>query len=370
METDAREERENKMRYLMFLLGLIFANVASAMDCEKVPDCEELGYTKDNDPNCADDGYMYCPFDHDYKICVQYNCAKLGFTESDKTSWCNKLIKCKGNPRMTLCQNLCEIGDVYYADGSCGKVENYEASTSPKPVGVVYWLKDNGAHGKVISLKNLTSDNNTYQFDPQNPYNNSYQFLFYGLGNVEDRGHVEGLQRYTLEMFKADALNRSSELFTGAKNTDILVVTKTKNERCLSGQYQEGTKDYHQYCIPNAALATRAFYPPEVSADNKFVGQGKWYLPAIGELMDLYGYDFNQITGLTGTDGVLGNIKEIVNKTLESLKAKGVDAEKFTEQYHYWASNQTETWFFKLSMVNGSRDEGALNNYARASLEF
>ena len=95
------------MQYVLILLGVMFANVANAMDCEKVPDCESLGYSTKDDPNCANDGYMYCPFDQDYKVCVQYNCAALGFTESDKTSWCADLIECKGNQKMTLCQKAC-----------------------------------------------------------------------------------------------------------------------------------------------------------------------------------------------------------------------------------------------------------------------
>ncbi len=99
------------MRYLMFLLVLLFSNVANAIECEKVPDCKELGYSTESDPNCANDGYMYCPFDQDYKVCVQYNCEALGFTESDKTSWCADLIECKGNEKMTLCQKPCFATD-------------------------------------------------------------------------------------------------------------------------------------------------------------------------------------------------------------------------------------------------------------------
>ncbi len=102
-----KRRKGKEMRYLMFLLGLLFANVAQAMDCEKVPDCASLGYSTKDDPNCADNGYMYCPFDKTYKKCVQYNCEALGFTESDKTSWCADLIECKGNAKMTLCQKPC-----------------------------------------------------------------------------------------------------------------------------------------------------------------------------------------------------------------------------------------------------------------------
>ncbi len=95
------------MHYIMFLLALLFTNVANAINCQTLPDCASLGYSTEPDPNCADDGYMYCPFDQDYKVCVQYNCKALGFTDSDKTSWCADLIECRGNPLMTLCQKAC-----------------------------------------------------------------------------------------------------------------------------------------------------------------------------------------------------------------------------------------------------------------------
>ena len=99
------------MRYLMFLFVLMFAGVANAMDCEKVPTCEELGYSTEEDPNCAENGYMYCPFNREYKKCVNMDCEKLGFTTSDKTSWCADLIECRGNPQMTLCQKPCFATD-------------------------------------------------------------------------------------------------------------------------------------------------------------------------------------------------------------------------------------------------------------------
>ncbi len=95
------------MRYILILLGLFVTGTANAIDCQKLPDCASLGYSKDKDPNCLEDGYLNCPFDQDYKVCVQYNCKALGFTESDKTSWCADLIECRGNPQMTLCQNPC-----------------------------------------------------------------------------------------------------------------------------------------------------------------------------------------------------------------------------------------------------------------------
>ena len=95
------------MRYVLILLGLFVVNVANAMKCENLPSCEELGYSKESVKGCAEDGYVSCPFDETFRKCVEYNCETLGFTESDKRSWCADLIKCRGNEKMTLCQKSC-----------------------------------------------------------------------------------------------------------------------------------------------------------------------------------------------------------------------------------------------------------------------
>ena len=95
------------MKYVLFLMMVLFSNQAVALDCSKQPTCAELNYSKEDNPKCDKNGYILCPYDQSYKKCVQYNCEALGFTESDKTSWCADLIKCKGNEKMTLCQKPC-----------------------------------------------------------------------------------------------------------------------------------------------------------------------------------------------------------------------------------------------------------------------
>ena len=131
------------MRYVLILLGLMFVNVAQAMNCQELPDCESLGYSKGEDPNCVEDGYLNCPFDQDYKVCVQYNCEALGFTESDKTSWCADLIKCKGNEKMTLCQKPCFAIDYnslkeLAESGDCKVVTMRDDIEIPKNQGITF----------------------------------------------------------------------------------------------------------------------------------------------------------------------------------------------------------------------------------------
>ena len=154
------------MHYIMFLLALLFTNVANAMNCQKLPDCEKLGYSKEDVKDCAENGYLNCPFDQDYKVCVQYNCEALGFTQSDKTSWCADLIECKGNQKMTLCQKPClatnyqELKELA-SSGKCKVVTMRNDIIIPQNEGITLHadtIIDGGNHTITSSgnIKNLT----------------------------------------------------------------------------------------------------------------------------------------------------------------------------------------------------------------------
>ncbi len=104
-----------------------------------------------------------------------------------------------------------------------------------------------------------------------------------------------------------------------------------------------------------AAYAATQFYAPGTDKNGDF-GQGNWYLPSIGEWMNVYGYDISRITSGDGETGTVGDNKAIINATLEKLKAGGADAEKLTEGY-YWSSSESAndiSWVF--NMGNGNRD--------------
>ena len=82
---------------------LISNSAYAALNCTTQPTCEQLGYSKSVDANCDD--YILCPFDTSYKKCItgKVDCAELGFTQDDKSEWCNKIVTCQTDSSYTLC---------------------------------------------------------------------------------------------------------------------------------------------------------------------------------------------------------------------------------------------------------------------------
>ena len=100
-----------------------------------------------------------------------------------------------------------------------------------------------------------------------------------------------------------------------------------------------------------AATAASQFY---VGDKNGEFGQGKWYVPAIGELMDVYGTDTGAMTGGYGSSGVVGDNKTIINGALSALADKGVEAAALTNGY-YWSSSEGSGNSWVLLMGSGNR---------------
>ena len=374
---------------LLFLLISFSANAADDLCVENnVDKCKELGYTETSCPN----GGVACQYDKSLWHCAQWNCAdgRL-FTEENKldencgncveTAYKNlNCYECKEN---SCSSTTCAVGDVYYSDGTCCPVENFDCKKTP--VGVVYALSATkggipyttaeaeamgfvAQHGRIISLSDLTSDSATYSFNPENPYNNSDSQLHFGLNETD----VSGLTNYNSpELMLAAFQNGDKEIYSGKENTTKFATATPQYSSCKNGSYAPGTAEYKQYCAPTAAKATLSFYPPEVSKTHPTIGAGNWYLPAIGELALLQGIDVNQMTAGTGTSGSTGTTIAIVNNTLTALKNKGVYAQRVSTGF-YWSSveyRNVSTW--RIDMAKGNRTGYVRSKYyVRAGLEF
>ena len=121
-----------------------------------------------------------------------------------------------------------------------------------------------------------------------------------------------------------------------------------------------------------AAKATTQFYVGD-KYDAEF-GQGTWYLPSMGELMDMYGYDYSQITDAYGTSGAgqtaaEKNIDDI-NTALTTLKNKGVAAEAMS--VFLWSSSEDSSgnsWYLSTN-VGYRYDDFKNSNYGVRSFQL
>ena len=305
------------MKYVLFLMMVLFSNQAVALDCSKQPTCAELNYSKEDNPKCDKNGYILCPYDQSYKKCIRYNCETLGFTQSDKSSWCGKISKCPNDESYTACKALCEIGDVYYADGTCGYAEDYDASSGKIPAGVVFYVNDAGTHGKVIALKNVTPDKD-YTFLP--PSKNNPR---------RDNGIPMGCPYYnnfhSHEQLISALRNGDPAVYDGKANTKAFL--DTQDFRLCNGKSKDDP-DYPYYCQATGAILTNKFYPDGVLETNPKVGAGNWYIPAIGEILQMSPVDVSRMTSCApnSTDGATNKSYNIIKKTFESLIAQGVPA--------------------------------------------
>ena len=75
---------------LLVVAGLTEKSMAD-VNCEQLPDCAALGFSTEDDENCAENGYLYCPFDTSYKKCVThsfYSCPDGYSADITSTSQC------------------------------------------------------------------------------------------------------------------------------------------------------------------------------------------------------------------------------------------------------------------------------------------
>ena len=123
------------MRKLFLTLGVLIGNDALAQSCIPVPDCAAMGYTE---TSCEGD-FLRCPFDTTKMACV---------------------VK-----KTTGASTGCEVGMIYYSDGTCSSLYNATKSIAgivvekdklimSKPVAMP-WSYNTGTD--VSGITNITS---------------------------------------------------------------------------------------------------------------------------------------------------------------------------------------------------------------------
>ena len=148
----------------------------------------------------------------------------------------------------------------------------------------------------------------------RNPDDNGYGILA-GLGGKVTLDSTGGIEVTGANAQKVAGDDRSG-VYDGQSNTQKIVA-------------QLGNKAL-------AAYAATQFYVGDKNGD---FGQGNWYLPSIGELMEMYGTDMSAVSDeFAGTSGATGTNKNLINTALSTLASAGVEAE--TLSGYYWSSSE------------------------------
>lgn len=177
---------------------------------------------------------------------------------------------------VAVCQEKTyKVGDVFYEDGEA--------------VGVVFAVEDGGRHGKVVRLWDFTSVGRCWG-DSWGTGNVGYGWESYRLYRSQDN---ELLHQTVSEEAVHNANSGATDKNDGALNSRRIVWNwyyKRKDDGSLSTElYCPLLRDIMGICNPE--LFDSVTSQDESDAFNYYdpVREGHWYLPAVGELEELYG---------------------------------------------------------------------------------
>ena len=237
-----------KVFLLMTTALFSFEAWAQTEECVEAPSCTDLGYTRTEDEcptgsvKCPwNTGLVYCECGEDYK----YACD--GDNEKAGDSQCNGLYaacSCADgykweNGGCVIQPEACEIGSIYYTDGTCLSAKNHDSSKTV--LGIVVYVTDGGQHGQIMAPWWLDKNGNRSS-SPVSMAWGPYGTDVLELPNITSTTQVE-----------AD--------FDSCGNTDKIAAAGNAS-------------DYP------AAWATRKYAPTTATS-------GKWCLPAIGVLKNI-----------------------------------------------------------------------------------
>ncbi len=343
----------------LFLIFLIFAfyplNAYSALCVENnILKCDDLGYTKSTCPY----GGIACPFDISRWYCAEWTCQDGRYKDKPGINDDCLEVEYKDMTCLDCVPTICKLGSVYYADGSCGFAQNYDGSKIP--VGIVFEADEEGKHGKIIALKDLTVNSTTKKFNPENPFGENSKAIKWGLYGLD----IANITNYERGNIVTALKSYEPELFDGKSNTTAIIATQPTNQNCKNGTYEEGTDNYARYCFPPAAAASTEFYPhPDLKSDS-VLGAGHWYLPAFGEFLNIIGYNMEAITSYFGTSGTTKTTITAINQALTTLKNQGADADTLANAYYATSSEQGPTMVW-LVQSTGYRRYNSKNDSVR-----
>ena len=143
----------NRNTTLYGILALVLSNpVYAALDCTSHPTCESLGYSKSDTANCADGGYLSCPYDTSYKKCVQV------MTYANDPCYGFSLTSCPDNASCYKCET--ETATMYTFNG-CN--EGYSVNESNTGCNINCTYADEAACESANANADCTDVNGCYE---------------------------------------------------------------------------------------------------------------------------------------------------------------------------------------------------------------
>ena len=283
-----------------------------------------------------------------------------------------------------------KLGDVMYLDKTYGSAADYNGNKTP--VGIIAAVSDEKKDVMIINLKNLRFVSG--KINPDNPYNSSGSETVSWFKNSETPMlNIAAIPDYSTSEMKtllkaADncpcqfykptctksvgSCTLENKIFNAETCTceacpngylpdsDVNECRETCKVKCKNAYPlftgQEYTKAAMDHYHANALIAYAAnlFYTGSKTGN---FGQGKWYVPSIGEWMQFYGTDTTKIVGRYddySATGAHGKNKELINTALSTLANKGVEA-KILEGIYWSSSPRMSTSLWGINSETGYR---------------
>ena len=357
------------------------------MDCESIPSCAEMGYTQDS---CSGGKGVRCPFDENKFYCAGVkqlpDAPEPVVTPEDWTAECaDKIAYCTAYNTECQC-TACE--DTYLiSDGACvpecdksadtcaaeSKVFNAETCTCEACPTNYQFNSETKACEQIACDKTKVEHCTTYSSDYEPCTCQACETNYLLVDGVCKKmcTVVENCTTYDSEYDPCNctACEDGYIFENGACVVDPCV------EKCKIAYPLFAGQDNTNAAIDQigsqalAAYAAHRFYVGDKNGD---FGQGKWYLPSLGEWMYFYGTDVTKMTAGRGTTGATGNTKTLINNALNTLAGKGVNAEGLNERKSYWSSSEgnpsRDAWSFSTKQGYRNYSGKGFSNALRCSL--
>lgn len=276
-----------------------------------------------------------------------------------------------------------KIGDVIYLDKTFSSADAYNSFKTP--IGIIFAVSDSGKDVKFIGLRNLTFShyNTLNNFDMDNPYGGASKVTSWRNGG----GMVDGVLAWNVSEFIGGFLSACGcpcefdqcyQQNCVTYNDDCSCKTCVEgyelgSGQCVLGNCQELCLDakelYDGYGVTylnvekigkNALVpyAASQFYVGKKRGD---FGQGKWYIPAIGEWADIYGA--NKVKMTSFTQGMVGNNISWINNSLSILQAadseiaQPFDLDKSTPSHLYFTTYDGSNYIKLINLKWGENPQ-------------